>query len=118
MSQYQNLASRAKSLLAQKGVTVRITKSSATTNPLTGEVVSSSEVDFTGYGVKGRFAKEEIDGSTVLGTDLKVIFEGDLPTEPEVGYTAVIGSKEYRIVNARPIEPADVAIVYVLQLRV
>lgn len=114
---YTATRTTAKRLLTRFGATVSITGTSAETfDPITGAYTGGGSASITGVGVKSPFKKHEIDGETVLKTDVKLIFEGAAGV-PAIGNTATLNGIGYRIQNVMPLEPAETSVIYIMQLR-
>ena len=116
MSLSSTLAKVSAKVIKQFGTTVTFThKVQASFDPGTGTQVNNDTV-YTANAVKAAYEKEEIDGTTILASDIKLILERTA-TMPETGDTCVIGTKTYRVMPVRPIDPADYVIINEVQLR-
>ncbi len=64
------------------------------------------------------FSNREVDGSAVQRQDLKCLTAAKGASfTPEIGDTLIIGSTDYRIINADPIKAGDENAAWKLQLR-
>jgi len=116
---YTALQSRAETLLKDNGQTITFSYTSgAVIDPATGTVTSSGSTEtVTGYGIATNFQKAEIDGETVLASDLRLI-ANSVATEPQPDWTVVVNSKTFRVMNVQQINPAGTNIIYICQLRI
>ena len=116
MSLSTSLSSVAAKIIRKFGVVCTFTHEQTDTfDPATG-VKTKTETTFTGYGVKDVFAKEEIDGTNVLSSDIKLVLERT-DDVPSVDDTCAIGGISYRVMGVMDVDPADYDIIYNVQLR-
>ncbi len=116
MSFYTGLASTARKLIKSKGVLIGFSREDLSAfDPVTGNT-NKSTAAYTAYGIALNYSKAEINDSTVLKSDIKLIMEG-IVSEPLVGDLAVIDSVEYRVLMVKPTKPAGTAVIYEVQLR-
>lgn len=73
------------------------------------------EKQFTVVGVKTRYNPNEIDGSLVLSTDIKMVFSPD--RQINKGDKVLVDGVWLRIIEPNPIKPADIVLCYQSQLR-
>ncbi|PHM42345.1 hypothetical protein [Xenorhabdus szentirmaii] len=73
------------------------------------------ESQFNVVGVKTRYSPNEIDGSLVLSTDIKMVFSPD--TQIAKGDLVLVDEVWLRIIEPNPIKPADIVLCYQSQLR-
>lgn len=79
-------------------------------DPSTGGSTTTTETA-SGYGVFVRYSNQEIDGTTILSSDKKMLYVGE---EPKAGDKYGL----WRVVNPNPIDPDESgAIMYQCQLR-
>ncbi|PHM69023.1 hypothetical protein [Xenorhabdus kozodoii] len=70
---------------------------------------------FGSIGVKTKYNPNEIDGSLILSTDIKMVFSPDLAIEK--GDQVLVDDVWLRIIEPNPIKPADIVLCYQSQLR-
>lgn len=116
---YTALQSTATNLLTDNGQAVTFSYTSgAVINPATGEVTDAGSVtNVAGYGVAVAYKTAEIDGQSVLASDLKLI-ANNVATAPAVGWTVSVNSRTWRVMNVQPLNPAGTNIMYICQLRI
>ncbi len=117
MSLSSRVAKIASNVIKKYGTKITFTaKTSTGFNPATG-VDTTTTVTFTGYGVKAKFDKSEVDNENTLFSDIKLLLE-KTTVAPKIGNTCKIGSIIYRIMGIEPIDPANENIIYIMKLRV
>lgn len=116
---YTALQSTAETLLRDNGQSITFSYTSgAVIDPATGTVSDSGTTEtVTGYGIATNFQKAEIDGETVLASDLRLI-ANNVATEPQPDWTVSVNSKTWRVMNVQPINPAGTNVIYICQLRI
>ena len=72
---------------------------------------------FTVNGTVDTYSKDEINGTTIHKSDIKLIIEAGKGI-PESGDVATMEGKDYRVMKSPPVSLAGVAIIYEVQLRV
>lgn len=94
-----------------------------TVQVLTGETLdipTQSKVniytDVTGNGVTGKFNNNEIDGSLILTTDLKLTIE-NLSIPPVINSKVSIDGVDYRVASVSKSKPAGINLLYKIGLR-
>lgn len=87
------------------------------TNNLVTLSSSVSNTDTPLNAVVTMFNKGEVDGSSVLSTDLKVVADAAKVVTKEDGDQLKIGSTLYRIVDVREIAPVGTVLGYIIQCR-
>lgn len=65
--------------------------------------------------VQSNFNSKDVDGTTILSTDLKYLFAGDV--EPKKGMDIQDGDKKYSIKNVWQVKPGDTLILSKVQAR-
>ena len=110
---YAALAAEAGALLAEFGKSLTLTREDVgqTYDPTTLTLPDDTPLSLNGVGVLVGFKANEIDGENVLGTDRKLIYQGD---------ELAIGDKygKYRVHWLNKIDPSeDGTIVTIAQLR-
>jgi len=70
----------------------------------------------TGVGVKLDYDNREIDGTVIQTGDARVLIEAT-NEPPENGMTLSIAGNQWRVENRQPLEPADIVVMYTLQIR-
>jgi len=116
MGFYTGLVSVARNLIKSKGALISFTRESNDSfDPATG-ATSGSTASYTAYGITLNYNKSEINGTTVLQSDIKLIMEG-IASEPLAGDLAVIDGAIYRCLAVKPTKPAGTSVIYEVQLR-
>lgn len=113
------LSATATRLLREKGEAVAISYVTAEIrNPATGEITTAGTVTtITGYGYPGRFMSNEVDGSVIKRTDIRLVLNS-IGSRPEPGWLAFLQGKSFRILDVQPVTLAGGDIIYICQLRV
>ena len=112
MGDYTRARATAKKLLKKFGKTITLTRTIAGTyDPATGGTTGDTVTNPSGLGVLLKFSNQEIDGTTILSSDRKLIYAGD---ELKVNDKYI----NERIVSVSPLDPDESgAIIYTCQLR-
>lgn len=114
-----SLANTASKLLASNGEAVTLTfpPSTPAFDPITGAAQTpSASATVTGNGYPSGYKKTEIDGEVIKAGDIKLILE-KVTQRPEVGATAMVDAKTYRIQDVQLVRKAGADIIYICQLR-
>ena len=116
---YAALESTATRLLRDNGQAIVFTfETGEVIDPATGTVTTpASESTVNGYGVATNFKNAEIDGQSVLASDLKLL-ASNISTAPTVGAKVSVNGKTWRIMQVMPINPANTNVMYICQIRV
>ena len=113
-----SLADTASKLLAKNGEPVTIQfPGTPGFDPITGDpttAVPGQTIACKGY--PSRYKSSEIDGSTIISGDVRLIMELVTP-RPTVNSTATVDAKTYRIMDLQPIRKSGADVVYIAQLR-
>jgi hypothetical protein len=114
---YNSLKATASNLLGNFGAVATFTRSiQSNYDPTTGQTLTSTEV-FTAKAAGFGYKVEEVNESSILSTDIKLIVESDVYV-PEVDDTLVWNGITYIIVFVSPVQPANQAVIYECQIRV
>ena len=105
--------------IAEDGLLATLTRQiSGSYDPSTGEATVTTSTQ-TAYGIRTSWEKRDIDGTLIKSGDLKIILAASgLTTAPQVDDTITFDGTAYTIKGVYPVSPADVVIVYVLNVRV
>lgn len=116
---YSNLQTKATALLQNNGQSITFSYTSgAVIDPATGTVTSAGTVtNVSGYGVASNYRNAEIDGESILASDVRLI-ASNVATEPEPDWTVIVNSRTWRVMDVQPINPAGTNIIYICQLRI
>lgn len=111
MANYPSLRATAARLITSNGKTITLRRAAkGAYDPATG-LSAETVANPSGVGVLLKFKNREIDGTTILGSDRKLIYSGD---EPKVNDTY----GDERIISVDPLDPDETgAIFYTCQLR-
>lgn len=113
---YAELQADAAALLAEYGRPMTLRRPGASTiDPVTDEEVSSPPQDLPTTGIITGYADNLIDGTRIKSGDRKAII--DASQVPELSDRLVIGAESWTLVNIEAKQPAETALVYVLQVR-
>ena len=109
---YAKMKSTASRLLKKFGkpITIQVLTGEAD-DPVTMSKVSTY-TNSTGYGVTMPIKSNEVDGSLILASDVRLIIE-NIDLEPVVGSLY----DGYRVVSVMPLKPANTNLIYTCILR-
>lgn len=115
---YQQIQASAEKMLSRMGSSIRLSYvKNEDINPATGVVTSAGRtVNITTDGVMLRYKNMEINGETVLASDMKLIIP-NISTKPEVNWSVLANTQTWRVMNVTEINPAGTNCIYILQLR-
>jgi len=115
---YTALQTKATNLLTNNGAAITFNYTSgADIDPATGVVNDAgSSVSVSGYGVATRYRNIEIDGDSILASDMRLICN-NVATEPEVGWNVTVNSTVFRVMEVESINPAGTNVIYICQIR-
>ena len=74
----------------------------------------TADIEYTGIGCTLNYKNGEVDGSLIQNGDSKMLYQGDTP---EIGYVVTLEGITWRIIEANPLNPAGILVMYTLQLR-
>ena len=115
---YDNLALTASRLLNKYGQQVTFTRSvNGSYSPTTGTYSTSSSTTFKAYGAVFNYRESEVDGSSILSTDLKLLLEKPKKL-PEVNDVVLVNGSSYFVFTTSPLAPAGTNVVVECQLRI
>lgn len=115
---YAEIAATATEMLTEYGVTATLTKPPRPDyNPATSDVEGGLSNDFEGPAVRDDYNVREIDGSRILRGDARIYLSVDGIPQPAPGDLLAFAGETFRVVDCTPIKPADVAVLYELQVR-
>ena len=70
----------------------------------------------TAYGYPESYSNAEIDGSNIMRGDIKLICSAGA-LRPVVGWSCLLDSKNYRVMNCNAFRKSGVDVIYYVQLR-
>ena len=83
----------------------------------TGDLISGGTAGTqTAYGYPENYSTAEIDGSNIMRGDIKLICSAGA-LRPVVGWSCLLDSVTYRVMNCEPIRESGVDVIYYVQLR-
>jgi len=86
-------------------------------DPITGEETGTgSTTSFAANVIKTNYNDFEIEGTEIQKSDTKLLLEAVSGT-PEQGMKVTVSGDTYRVINFKSVEPADIPIVYKVQVR-
>lgn len=96
-------------------VTFERPQSGGSYDPTTGTITGGSELTWSGTGVFTNFRDEEVNGTSILTDDRKLLLQAvGLEHEPEVGDTI---DDTVQVLTVRKMQSGATVIAYVLQTR-
>ncbi len=116
---YAALQATATRLLRDNGQSITFTfETGEVIDPATGTVTTpAGESTVDGFGVATNFKNAEIDGQSVLASDMKLL-ASNVATEPTAGAKVSVNGKTFRVMQVTPINPANSNVMYICQIRV
>lgn len=89
-----------------------------TFDPIASTAGTGSKNDYPGYGVITEYTAREIDGTNIRRGDKKItaVFD-DTTVVPDTDALLTISGLDHVIKNVGVVAPADVAIIWILQVR-
>ena len=83
----------------------------------TGDLISGGTSGTqAAYGYPDSYSNAEIDGSNIMRGDIKLICSAGV-LRPVVGWSCLLDSKNYRVMNCEPFRKSGVDVIYYVQLR-
>ena len=83
----------------------------------TGDLISGGATGTqTAYGYPENYSNSEIDGTNIQRGDIKLICSAGA-LRPAVGWSCLLDSKTYRVMNCEPFRKSGVDVIYYVQLR-
>lgn len=106
-------------LLAKEGEPVVLSYTTAEVrDPATGEIVTpGSTVTVDGNGYPCGYRSMDIDGDVIRQGDIRLTLE-KVSERPQVGWSCLVDSVSYRVMDVRKVRRAGSDVIYTLQLRV
>jgi len=118
MSVYTQARASAGKALTQYGQAMTLTKKTAAAySPSTGSA-GVTETDYNCIGAVFDYVQAMIDGTSIKTGDKRVLLSADgLTVTPDVGDAILIGTEIHSVVNANPLAPAGVVVIWTIQAR-
>lgn len=112
------LSATASRLLTKYGEAVTLSyKTGGGVDPATGTVTTpQTTVTVGGFGYPSRYQKEEIDGAVIKADDVRLVLE-KVAERPQSGWSALVDSKQYRVMDVRPVRRSATDVIYICQAR-
>lgn len=85
-------------------------------DPATGIGVPGTPTQVTGYGYPSRYEKSEVDGAVIRHDDVRLVLE-KVAQRPQSGWSALVDSKLYRVMDVRPVRRSATDVIYICQCR-
>lgn len=85
-------------------------------NPDTG-TVEDEVIDWPAMGVKTQYRQDVIDGTLIQRSDEELYLAAPGLPRPNTIHKIVIGAAVYSVISVQQLEPHDIPVLYVLQLR-
>ncbi len=83
----------------------------------TGDLISGgTSATQTAYGYPESYSNSEIDGTNIQRGDIKLICSAGA-LRPVAGWSCLLDSKTYRVMNCEPIRESSIDVIYYVQLR-
>lgn len=67
--------------------------------------------------VRTAYKQSEVDGTSVLATDVKLLISPTIATPPQTGDVIVLDGERYTVVSVRAEKPASILLLYTVQAR-
>lgn len=99
------------------GGSVTLRERSLTKNRVTLATTTGAATDTVLSAVVTRYNQNEIDGTLILATDLKIISDAVTTISKSDADLIMVGGEAHRIVSIRKIDPAGTVLAYVIQAR-
>jgi hypothetical protein len=113
---YNRLAATASKLLTKFGGVVSVSRTTGgSVDPITGAVTPGSTTTLTAKGLITDFDTKLMDGTAIQHGDRLLVIDNTF--EPLMTDRPVIGSQQWNIVSIMAKQPANVAVVYMVQVR-
>lgn len=114
---YAGAVATANALIADFGQAGALVRAGAATGPAYNPT-PGAPVDHACTFVVDSFRKDEVDGTSVLQTDLKVLLaQGSLAIEPATSDKLKVAGKPIDILKVEPLAPGGVTVFWTLQCR-
>lgn len=98
-------------------VTFTPTESGDVYDPATGGTTGGTTgTPVTAYAYPSGYKNNEQNGDTVKAGDIRLVTQ-KMTTRPIVGWTVVVDTVTYRVMDVKPIRQSGVDIIYICQLR-
>lgn len=118
MPDYSAQATRVAAQIEKYGAPAQLQRAAAGDyDTKTGEVDDNGTQVFNTTAVRDAFKRSDIDGTSVLATDVRLYLSPSLATEPKPGDVIVFDGETYSVVNVRPTKPGTVVLLYDVQCR-
>ncbi len=83
----------------------------------TGDLISGGTSGTqAAYGYPDSYSNAEIDGTNIMRGDIKLICSAS-GLRPVAGWSCLLDSKTYRVMNCEPIRESSIDVIYYVQLR-
>lgn len=113
---YKDLRIVAADMLKEFGQLITIKqKTDKQYDPATGSNQQTMEA-YTGYGCALNYKSNEIDGTRILTGDMVVLLE-NIATTPVIGDSVLVNGMEMRLISIERVSPANIDVIYKLQVR-
>jgi len=118
MTVYTEARATAGAAIGQYGQSMTLVKkTTGAYSPSTGSA-SVTSASHTCVGAVFDYQNSMIDGSTILTGDKRVLLSAEgLTVTPDVGDAITIGGKVHSVINANPLAPAGVVVIWTIQAR-
>ena len=115
---YNKIQDTALNLIEKFGADATVKKASIAAGANAWNAPQQVASDKVGKAVRTEYSLYNINGTTIKAGDVKLLLAAkDLTVMPAQGDTVVFAGTEYKVMNIDPIAPAEVILVYVVQLR-
>lgn len=118
MSFYSSLAATAAKLIKDKGQPLTLGLVAVGDYNADTGIAPTTPTEQGCFGVVLDFPAKEINNTTILSKDKKVVLSVEgLTRDPETFESLLIGSVKHEIITCKPLAPAGTAVIYTLQVR-
>ncbi len=85
-------------------------------DPDTGQV-GQEIIDWPTFGAKFNYVQDHIDGTLIQRSDQELYMAAENIPPPTTAYQVIVGTKTYPIITVQAVEPYNVPLLYILQIR-
>lgn len=111
---YPRMRATAKRLLTENGTTWKVIRPGKV-SVVAGVEHTQLPFTFDAVGVRSDYKPFEVDGTTIQGGDVRIVFTAD--AELLVGDVVEVDGRAFRIVEPNPVKPSTLVLCYRAQLR-
>lgn len=115
MSFYADMATTARTLIAEYGQTISVKRTTGgSVDPVTGVVVAGTTTTYSPKGILRKYADKLIDGTRIKASDRELVLDDTVA--PVMTDKVTIGGQDWVLKAITPVEPAGTPLVYFCQV--